>query len=204
MIIEIAFAIFASLVGGAIGGALTVSSWYKRGYIGKAVGVVKKELAIPSPELSSVCEVSTATPNADGLIVQDAVEKVITVEEHFEMLKKQYSKAYDEYEVSATRRNTRVHQNASRRVMKNILAYEAGEMTIVIGRHTMDFSNGDEVWIGNRYHSFGNVWECKEPNIEFDSDSFRLDPYVWLRLVDLEVKITENDSWKPRTVRVKS
>lgn len=203
MILEL---IAAAVAGAVSSGAVTFGYYrFSRRYAVQEQHVLPQQAiwdVIDDSVISGEAEVQKIMQTVDGLSVVAPKTKVITTEEHCQMLMKKYSKEYKQFDDYHERRHTTIHQRGSHRIMQNLLAVEAGEMTVTIGRHTMDFSNGDEIWIANKYHSYGYIWTSAESGCEFTNDSGRLDPYVWLRVVELEEKLTGYPNWKPKTVRV--
>lgn len=104
-------------------------------------------------------------------------------DEHIKLLRHRFKEASDAWN-KKVRGGIRVHPNGSRRVMRNILSCAVGEMTYKVTDYELKFSNGDVLWVANKYYSFGNITQST-CNLRFDADTFILDEYTFLRVVEL-------------------
>lgn len=77
-----------------------------------------------------------------------------------------------------------------------MLKQRNGELEATIRTHTLNFSDGTELWIANKYYSYGNIWRCKRPGMAFANSSGRLSPYTFMSIVDLEMELSNYASWK--------
>ncbi len=117
-------------------------------------------------------------------------EIVMTAEEHFEHLKRQYPEAWKEYKETHAPR--KIVDRADRYILRLILAYENGDLEAKIGHCTLDFTNGDRLWISNKYYAYGRLYESKHnKHVCYDTEQGTISPYTFLRVVDLEEKISE-------------
>lgn len=124
------------------------------------------------------------------LTTETIPEIVMTSEQHFEYLKQTYPEAYNEYKEKHTRR--KILDRADRYILRLILAYESGDLKASIGHCTLNFSNGDEIWIANKYYAYGRLYRSIHNNhVCFDNDYFTISPYTFLRIVDLEERLSE-------------
>lgn len=125
----------------------------------------------------------------DTFDVQSAEDKINTVvmtdEQYLKHLCKLYPEAYKTYKSDMAEK--RIVERSDRYVMRMILAAEAGDMDVKLSGLTMDFSNGDQVWIGNKYYSYGNLYRSEDnPHCVFSISNGTLSLYTFMRLVHLE------------------
>jgi hypothetical protein len=114
---------------------------------------------------------------------------VMTSDQHFEYLKKQYPTAWKEYKDRHTDRP--IIDRADRYILRLILAYENDQVQAELDNHTINFSNGDRIWIENKYYGYGRMYESKHnPGLCFDTTR-TISPYTFLRIVDLEEHMAE-------------
>jgi len=148
----------------------------------KKIEEAQRELArLRSPEGSVV---------PGELVTETIPEVVMTSEQHFEHLKRQYPIAWKEYQEK--HKDRKILDRADRYILRLILAYDAGELEAKIGHCTLDFANGDELWISNKYYAYGRLYRSEHnKQICFDSDHYTISPYTFLRVVDLEERLAE-------------
>jgi len=148
----------------------------------KKIEEAQRELArLRSPEGSVV---------PGELVTETIPEVVMTSEQHFEHLKRQYPIAWKEYQEK--HKDRKILDRADRYILRLILAYEAGDLDAKIGHCTLDFANGDELWISNKYYAYGRLYRSvHNRHICFDSDHYTISPYTFLRVVDLEERLAE-------------
>lgn len=126
------------------------------------------------------------------LITETIPEVVMSTEEHFAYLKKTYPEAAGEYQEKHSRR--KILERADRYIMRLILAYNEGNITAKVsaGGHTLDFSNGDKLWIANKYYGYGRLYSSEHnPHVCYDNDHHTISLYTFLSVVDLEERISE-------------
>lgn len=148
----------------------------------KKIEEAQRELArLRSPEGSVV---------PGELVTETIPEVIMTSEQHFEHLKRQYPIAWKEYQEK--HKSRKILDRADRYILRLILAYDAGELEAKIGHCTLDFANGDELWISNKYYAYGRLYRSEHnKQICFDSDHYTISPYTFLRVVDLEERLAE-------------
>lgn len=153
----------------------------------KKIEVAQRELArLRSPESTNLVP--------GELVTETIPDIVMTAEEHFAYLKNQYPAAWKEYKQRHTAR--KILDRADRHIQRLILAYEAGEITAELGQHTLDFSNGDELWIANKYFAYGYMYRSEHnKHICYEYDHYTVSPYTFLRVVDLEERIVDQSSY---------
>lgn len=131
---------------------------------------------------------------ASGLSVIDYVIPPETEEEFLKRLKHIHSKAWQTYQ--SDYKHKTILDTSDRFVNMLILKYRNGEVDMECGAHTMKFSDGTQIWIANKWYSYGNVYECKRSGIKFDYSDGRLSPYTFMSIVDLEMEKTNFQEWK--------
>ena len=129
-----------------------------------------------------------------GLSVVDYEIPEENEEQYLNRLKTLYPSAWTEYFNSLGRR--KIFDEADRHVNMLILKHRNGEINAKVGNYTIDFEDGTKVWIANKYYSYGNVYECKRTSLKFDNSSYRLSPYTFMSLVDLEQELNSYTTWK--------
>jgi len=105
----------------------------------------------------------------------------MTTEEHCKYLSKKYPQAVKGYKRSFREIDDRI----DRYIMRIIVSAENDELDVEIGTHTMDFSNGDSIWISNKYYGYGNLYYSRD-NPHGCSQYGFLSLYTFLRVVDFE------------------
>jgi hypothetical protein len=117
-------------------------------------------------------------------------EVVMTTEEHLKYLCNLYPDATKEYKRYHTEH--KILDRADRYILRLILAYDSGDLTAEIGTHTLNFANGDKIWISNKYYGYGNLHSSEHnPHVCFDTTHNTVSLYTFLRIVDLEERIAE-------------
>lgn len=142
-------------------------------------------------------KISNPEVNVDpesGMTIVDYTTPDETEEEYLSRLKYIHSEAWQEY-CKYTERP--IAHDADRHINLLILNAERGLITYKVGAHTVDFDNSEEVWVANRYYSFGNLYRSKKrPNLVYDGCSQRLSPYTFLKLVDFMKERENHSEWK--------
>lgn len=138
-------------------------------------------------------EVEVELP-ATGLTVIDYVIPAETEEEFLRRLKHIHSEAWQTYQ--SDYKNKKILDDSDRFVNMLILKYRNGEVDMECRQHTMNFTDGTEIWIANKWYSYGNVYRCKRSGITFDYSDGRLSPYTFMSIVDLEMEKTNFYEWK--------
>lgn len=131
---------------------------------------------------------------ASGLSVVDYVIPAETEDEFLKRLKHIHSDAWQVYQ--AGYKHGKLLEAADRYVNMLILKLRNGEVSIDCRTHTMNFSDGTEIWIANKWYSYGNVYKCKRPGIAFEYGDGRLSPYTFMSIVDLELEHSNFAQWK--------
>lgn len=131
---------------------------------------------------------------ACGLSVIDYVIPDETEDEFLKRLKYIHSEAWQTYQIDY--KYKKILDNSDRFVNMLILKYRNGEVGMDCETHTMKFSDGTELWIANKWYSYGNVYKCHRQGITFDCSEGRLSPYTFMCIVDLEMEKTNFREWK--------
>lgn len=131
---------------------------------------------------------------ASGLSVFEYTIPDETEEDYLKRLKFIHSEAWQEYQHNYKSRI--LLENSDRFVSLLLLKYRNGEVGIECSSHTMNFTDGTEIWISNKYYGYGNVHACKRAAIKFESHDGRLSPYTFMSIVDLEMEKTNFTAWK--------
>lgn len=148
-----------------------------------------KKIAAAQAELARLRSVDHGLVPGE-LVTENIPEVVMTSDQHFDYLKRQYPIAWKEYQEK--HKNREILDRADRYILRLILAYEAGDLEAKIGHCTLDFANGDELWISNKYYAYGRLYRSvHNRHICFDSDHYTISPYTFLRIVDLEERLAE-------------
>lgn len=126
--------------------------------------------------------------------VQGNIERskvtVMSDDQYLKHLCKLYPEAYKTYKEKLSHK--RIIGRADRYVMRMIIATENGDLDVELSTATMNFSNGDEVWIANKYYSYGNLYRSKDnPHCVFEISDATLSLYTFMRLVHLEETISD-------------
>lgn len=117
-----------------------------------------------------------------------------TEEQYLSRLKYIHSKAWQEYTSNASRE---IHIDADRHINLLLLNASKGYISYHVGDHTMDFGDGEEIWIANKYFAYGHIHRSRaKPHLKFSYHDYRLSPYTFLRLVDFEYEHTNPLEWK--------
>ncbi|AQW88698.1 putative membrane protein [Erwinia phage pEa_SNUABM_50] len=149
-------------------------------------GLQLKKLAAQQAALAELRKPSN--PLQAGLVTEDIESVVMTEDEHFDHLKRLYPNAWKEY---SERNSKPIFSRGDRYIMRLILAYERGDLTATVDEYNINFSNGDKVWIANKYHGYGRLYKSDHnPHCVFDNN-FIVSPYTFMRIVDIEEKIAE-------------
>jgi|AGFS01.1.fsa_nt_gi hypothetical protein len=142
-------------------------------------------------------KVSNPEVNVDpesGMTIVDYKTPDETEEEYLSRLKFIHSNAWQEFRKYDSRP---IAYDADRHINLLILNAERGIISYKIGAHTLDFNTTEEVWISNRYYSFGNLYMSKQrPDLVFDGTNYRLSAYTFLKLVDFIKERSEHAEWK--------
>ena len=139
-----------------------------------------------------------------GIETMDDEESVLSKKDYISYLKKLYPEAVNEYKRYHGKK--RIHQRGDRHILRLILAVESGELSLTKNEYTLEFSNGDSVWIANKYFGYGYFYRSTYGELEFDRFEYCVSLYTFLRLVNLEetyfdpivryknqIKVIEND-----------
>lgn len=128
--------------------------------------------------------------NEVGLVTEDIEITFMTEDEHLTHLKVAYPNAWKDYESRHISRA--INSRGDRYISRLLLAYERGEVKAEIKtEHTLDFANGDSIWISNKYYGYGHLYRSVHaPHCIFDSD-FTVTPYTFMRIVDLEERLSD-------------
>lgn len=138
---------------------------------------VSNETSLPKLALSNTFDVQSTEDKVNTVVMTD--------EQYLKHLCKLYPEAYKTYKSDMAEK--RIVERSDRYVMRMILAAEAGDMDVKLSGLTMDFSNGDQVWIGNKYYSYGNLYRSEDnPHCVFSISNGTLSLYTFMRLVHLE------------------
>ncbi|EBS4516773.1 hypothetical protein DQT32_05095 [Salmonella enterica subsp. enterica serovar Braenderup] len=123
-----------------------------------------------------------------GIVAIEIEPKFVTEYEHTEYLKKKYRtqlKEYNEYH-----RGDKISERMDRYILRLLLKYEAGEITVSkVSEYTIKFSNGDEIWIANKYYSYGNLHRSTSNPSMVVGNSYSVSPYTFLQIIDLEERL---------------
>ena len=116
---------------------------------------------------------------------------VLTGEQHLEYLCKTYPRAYNDYQKH--HKSKEIISRADRHIMRLILAVNSGKLKAEIGSHTLDFENGDELWIANKYYgSYASLYRSKHnARCKYDGGSETISLYTFMCVVELEERLAE-------------
>lgn len=133
---------------------------------------------------------------ASGMSVVNFVVPIESEEEYLTRLKFLHSEAWDFYNKSSHTKELMIDQD--RHVNMLMLKFKNEQNKITCDQHTMKFEDGTEIWIGNKYYSYGNVYSSplNRPRFTFSSSQGRLSPYTFMCVVDLDMELQEFSSWK--------
>ncbi len=108
---------------------------------------------------------------------------IMTEEGHMKLLSKQYRDDLKQYRRYFHKSN--ISNLTDRYIHRLILETESGNITAKCDGYTLDFSNGDQIWIANKYYAYGQFHASKQhPELEFNR--VVLSDYTFLKLVHLE------------------
>lgn len=156
----------------------------------KALKAKPIKIKLPGSEIPLMPneQVRTFVGNSDFDVQCTEEQNKVTVmndDQYLKHLCKLYPEAYKTYKSDMAEK--RIVERSDRYVMRMILAAEAGDMEVKLSGLTMDFSNGDQVWIGNKYYSYGNLYRSEDnPHCVFSISNGTLSLYTFMRLVHLE------------------
>lgn len=116
-------------------------------------------------------------------------------EAYLNRLKFIHPEAWKEYQSGYSSRELLIEEDLYINML--LLKAQSGEIEVTVGPHTMDFGDGTELWIGNKYYSYGNIYRSKNrSNMIFTYGEGRYSPYTFLSIVDYEMRATEFAKWK--------
>lgn len=169
MIIDPIYLIFSHITAGAIG----IATWNIVSFYESTAKAAKRLKNNPSFR------------SAVGLVTEDIPPTVMSTEQYTKYLKKTYSEAWENYNCSYSM-DKPIAARTDTHILRLILETEEGKLTATKDSHTIDFSNGDSVWIANKYYGYGQMYgSVKYPHLRTNTQ-FRLSPYTFLRLVNFE------------------
>lgn len=119
--------------------------------------------------------------------------KQISSRSEIKELRQKYPQAAKEYKENLF--DTTVDPVASRRLLRNIISCKLGLMECKLGEFgcSAEFSNGDVIWIKNKYYLFGHFTSSSVPRMVKNNYRMqRYDEYTFLTLVDF---IEEMQGW---------
>lgn len=125
--------------------------------------------------------------NHTGLIVETNEADIIhmNTDQHLKLLKSKYPEAANDYKNYHSK--CRLKSNSDRHILRLICAVEAGDLTVKITNYHISFSNGDQIWIANKYYSYGNLCYSRDnEQCVFSCSSERVSLYTFLRIVHFE------------------
>lgn len=129
-----------------------------------------------------------------GISTTDYVIPSETEDEYLQRLQKLHPDAWKEYCKGYAERTLLIDHD--RYVNMLILKFKNNEIKATLGVHTLDFQDGTELWISNKYYSFGNVFRSNRPYLKFDASQGRYSPYTFMCIVDLEFELSKFNDWK--------
>lgn len=121
-----------------------------------------------------------------GLITEEVDNSIVmSTDEHLKYLISLYPQAAKDYK--RYHKNSYLKSNADRYILRLINEVENGNLEISLTSHHMRFSNGDDIWIANKYYAYGNLTSSKDnQHCCFETSSARISLYTFMRLIHLE------------------
>ena len=129
-----------------------------------------------------------------GISVVEYVIPPETEEQYLKRMKHIHPQAWEEYHKHYG--ESKLLEKQDRFVNMLILRYRNGELTIKMSDHVMHFSDGTDIWVANKYYSYGNIWRSPQNGMNFETSTGRLSLYTFMSIVDLEQELTNFSEWK--------
>lgn len=117
-----------------------------------------------------------------------------TEEEYLSRLCTLYKDAYKEYKS----KTTELDSQTDRYINLSVLKIRTKEMQVELNHYTMDFSDGTQIWVQNKWYGFGKIYRCTTHSnfINFNHIHNTIGCYAFMSLVDLYYEKIDEQSWK--------
>lgn len=117
--------------------------------------------------------------------VLEVQEEFLTEEEHIQYLIKKFPEPWDEYNYDWYL-DRPIHEAGDRLLARLLIGISRGTYTATLSKYTIKVSDGTEIWIDNKYFSYGSVHRTTHGKHYMFNCNYRPSPYVFLLTLELE------------------